>query len=248
MEKLHEVVTGGRYDLVVLDTPPTANAVDFLEAPQKMVALVDGPAIQIFLRGYERAGRFSFGLLTRGSAFVFRRLARFVGGAFLDDVAAFFGDMHALLGGFRQRAATVAALLHEPASAFIVVCTAEPRASQEAIALADRLQASELRPAAFVMDRMHHVNRGQRRAAARGLASADRSTNPARARQPRCWRAPGRRPRAWPPPTPPLSAQLRQRCGSEVPYVVVPLLSGDVHDLEALAELARRLAAPAQAP
>lgn len=249
MEKLHEVVTGGRYDLVVLDTPPTANAVDFLEAPQKMVALVDGPAIQIFLRSYERAGRFSFGLLTRGSAFVFRRLARFVGGAFLDDVAAFFGDMHALLGGFRQRAATVAALLHEPASAFIVVCTAEPRASQEAIALADRLQASELRPAAFVINRMHTasthaVSEEQLLEALRAQSIDDPCARAAATLLARSWTETQSMAAA----DAATLAQLRQRCGSEVPYVVVPLLSGDVHDLEALAELARRLAAPAQAP
>ncbi|MBK8480795.1 MAG: AAA family ATPase [Proteobacteria bacterium] len=246
MEKLHEVVTGGRYDLVVLDTPPTANAVDFLEAPQKMVALVDGAALQIFLRSYERAGRFSFGLLTRGSAFIFRRLARFVGGAFLDDVAAFFGDMHGLLGGFRQRAATVAELLHQPESGFIIVCTAEPRAALEAVALADRLLESELRASAFVVNRVRTaattaLDEENLREALRAQRIDDATGDEAAPLLARSWAQ-----------TQSMAAadaaaieHLRQRCGAAVPYVQVPLLPGDVHDLEALAALAQQLAAPA---
>lgn len=246
MEKLYEVVTGGRYDLVVLDTPPTANAVDFLEAPQKMVALLDGAALQIFLRSYERAGRFSFGLLTRGSAFVFRRLARFVGGAFLDDVAAFFGDMHGLLGGFRQRAAAVAELLHQPASGFIIVCTAEPRATLEAIALADRLRESELPAAAFVVNRVRTAAttalvEEDLREALRAQQLDDATADEAAPLLARSWA----QTQSMAAADAAAIASLQQRCGPALPYVQVPLLSGDVHDLAALAALAQQLAAPA---
>lgn len=250
MEKLHEVATSGRYDLVVLDTPPTANAVDFLDAPQKMVALVDGPALQIFLRSYEQAGRFSFGLLTRGSAFIFRRLARFVGGAFLDDVAAFFGDLHALLGGFRQRAAMVVELLHRESSSFVVVCSADPRATLEAEALGERLAASALRPAAFVINRVHHAAPTAAPSASElcdALRDAGVDGETSHALGPLLARSAAQS-QVLAAGDAAAIAELRRRCGEEVLYLAVPLLCSDVHDLPALAALAQQLARPGLAP
>src|SRR5262245_26969069 len=85
MAKLYEIVQTHNYDLVILDTPPTANALDFLDAPERLTAAIDSPAIQWFIKPYLAAGRFSLKALGLGASFVLRRLARFVGSAFLED-------------------------------------------------------------------------------------------------------------------------------------------------------------------
>ncbi|MBW2733700.1 MAG: ArsA family ATPase [Deltaproteobacteria bacterium] len=155
MEKLYELVRSDAYDLLVLDTPPTANAFDFLEAPAKMVALLDSPAVKLFVKSYETAGRLSFKLLSFGSRYVFRRLARFVGGAFLDDVAEFFADMHSLLDGFGQRAAEVTKLLKGEEVGFVIITTPDRRSIDQAQLFSERLAADGLAVGAVVVNRVH---------------------------------------------------------------------------------------------
>src|SRR5439155_843909 len=79
MAKLHTLDQDPRWDLIILDTPPTANALDFLDAPRKLTDAIDSPAIQWFIKPYMKAGRFSLKLIGRGGAFVLKRLGRFVG-------------------------------------------------------------------------------------------------------------------------------------------------------------------------
>src|SRR5262249_55870168 len=101
---LHDLARRGDYDLIVLDTPPTANALDFLQAPRRMAAAASSPAIQWFARPAEAGKRFSLQRLRSGSALVLRRLAKFVGSQFLDDVGAFLVDFQFVLAGFLARA------------------------------------------------------------------------------------------------------------------------------------------------
>src|SRR5256885_93842 len=102
MAKLYEIAGENRYDLIVLDTPPTANALDFLDAPERVSAAIDSPAIQWFVKPYLAAGKFSLKAVGMGAAFVLRRLARFVGSQFLEDMAQFFVEFNTVLGGFRE--------------------------------------------------------------------------------------------------------------------------------------------------
>lgn len=157
MEKLYGLVQRGGYDLLVVDTPPTANAMDFFEAPRKMVDLVGSPAVSLFLGGRSSAGRFSLKLLSRGAAVVFRRLTRFVGGAFLDDVAQYFAAMQVLLEGFRERAGEVAALLARPDVAYVIVASPDRRAVDEALRFFERFRdtGAEHSIAGFVINRVH---------------------------------------------------------------------------------------------
>src|SRR5262249_27250583 len=90
MAKLYEIAKQEPYDLIVLDPPPTANALDFRDAPERVSAAIDSPAIQWLTKPYLAAGKFSLKAVGMGAAFVLRRLARFVGSQFLEDMAQFF--------------------------------------------------------------------------------------------------------------------------------------------------------------
>ena len=84
MAKLHGFAQEGRYELIVLDTPPTANALDFLDSPEKLADAIDSPAIQWLIKPYLEAGHFSLKLVGMSGAFVLKRLAKFVGSEFLE--------------------------------------------------------------------------------------------------------------------------------------------------------------------
>jgi anion-transporting ArsA/GET3 family ATPase len=157
MAKLYDIVQTHNYDLVVLDTPPTANALDFLDAPERLTAAIDSPAIQWFMKPYLAAGRFSLKALGLGASFVLKRLARFVGSQFLDDMAQFFVEFNTILGGFRERASEVFNLLRQPDVAFVLVSSAEPMSVDEAIYFHDRLVESHMPLGAFVVNRVHQT-------------------------------------------------------------------------------------------
>ncbi len=154
MAKLHELASSGRYDLLVLDTPPTANALDFLDAPERVAQAIDSPAIQWFVKPSPN-GKFSLKSLGLGATFVVGRLARFVGAEFLDDVAEFVVEFNSILGGFRQRAEEVFALLRKPEVAFVMVSSAEPLSVDEASYFYRRLVESRMPLGAFVVNRVH---------------------------------------------------------------------------------------------
>src|SRR5262249_20266141 len=103
-------------------------------------------------------GRFSLKLLGRGGAFVLRRLARFVGSRFLEDIAQFLAEFNEVLGGFRQRAQEVFALLRSPLVAFVLVASPEPLAIDEAIFFYERLRGSQMPLGAFIVNRVHPVS------------------------------------------------------------------------------------------
>lgn len=244
MEKLHELTEAGSYDLLVLDTPPTANALDFLEAPRKMVDMVDSPAVSMFLRTYRAAGRFSFKLLTAGASLMFRRLSRFLGGDFLDDIAQFFADMQGLLEGFRDRAAKVIDLLSRDDVGFIIVTSPDPRAIDEAIALFERLLRSNMATVGIVINRVHplrpvHLDEATLAAALRdnaGLADEEaRRLSPlalaAHADMQRLAAVDARE-----------IARLKAYCGENLGYTEVPLFDEDIYDMAGLTKLGQYLA------
>jgi anion-transporting ArsA/GET3 family ATPase len=155
--KLYEISRANRYELIVLDTPPTSNALDFLEAPERMTEAIDSPAIHWFVKPYMEAGRFSLKAVGMGAAFVLKRLARFVGSAFLEDMAQFFVEFNAILGGFRERAKEVAEVLRRPDVAFVIVSGAETLTVDEAVFFYERLAASRMPLGGFVVNRVHHA-------------------------------------------------------------------------------------------
>ena len=148
MEKLNELDAEARYDALVLDTPPTRNALDFLDAPSRIARFVDSRALGIFLRP---GGRF----LGRGSSLLFRALQRITGVDVMEDISEFFQAFGDMAQGFRDRAKRVNALLAAPETAFLLVTSPAPDAVEEALYFRRRLAARDLPFAGVIVNRMH---------------------------------------------------------------------------------------------
>jgi anion-transporting ArsA/GET3 family ATPase len=154
MEKLHAVRQNPAYDLIVLDTPPTTNALDFLDAPEKLVQTIDSPAMRWFMQAFSSAGKLGLGLVGRGAQMVLKGLAKFTGGEFLDSIATFISDINDLFGGFTERARSVSNALRSPDVAFVLVTSPDPLAVREAVFFADKLATHGMRQAATVINRV----------------------------------------------------------------------------------------------
>jgi anion-transporting ArsA/GET3 family ATPase len=154
MEKLYAVRQNAQWDLIVLDTPPTTNALDFLNAPEKLVDAIDSPAMRWFMQAFSGAGRFGFSLINRGASMVLKGLSRFTGGEFLQNIATFIGDINDLFGGFTERAKQVSDALRSPEVAFVLVTSPDPLAVQEAIFFSDKLASSGLSQQGIVINRV----------------------------------------------------------------------------------------------
>ena len=148
--KLHELDAEGDYDVVVLDTPPSRNALDFLDAPGRLTSFFQGRAIRLLLRPAGLGGR----LLGAGTGAVFAILQRATGVDLLNDVAAFFRALGGMVDGFSERAARVEELLADPATRFVLVTSPEGGPRSEALFLARRLRASGMGLAAAVVNRV----------------------------------------------------------------------------------------------
>jgi anion-transporting ArsA/GET3 family ATPase len=151
---LYDFFNSGAFDLVVLDTPPTANALDFLDAPRRIAEAVTSPAVSWFARSTDTGGRFSLRRLRVGSALAISRIGRFVGSRFLDDLGIFLSDFQGVLGGFLERARAVEALLRHPQSGFLLVLAPELPAVNEALYFFERLSQAGLSLDAFVANRV----------------------------------------------------------------------------------------------
>ena len=154
MAKLHDFDRTGTWDLIVVDTPPTAHALDFLDAPRKLSEAIDSPAIDWFrkLQG-DQGSRWS--LVGKTGAFVLKRLAKFVGSKFIDDLGIFFTEFNDILGGFRSRAEETFALLRQPRVGFLLVASPEPMAVREALTFHERLVTAGMPFVGFVVNKVH---------------------------------------------------------------------------------------------
>ncbi|MBV8758573.1 MAG: ArsA family ATPase [Deltaproteobacteria bacterium] len=154
MAKLHDFDATGQWDLIVVDTPPTAHALDFLDAPRKLSEAIDSPAIEWFrkLQGGSGSG---WSLVGKTGAFVLKRLAKFVGSQFIDDLGVFFTEFNDILGGFKTRAEETFALLRQPRVGFVLVASPEPMAVREALFFHERLITAKMPFVGFVVNKIH---------------------------------------------------------------------------------------------
>ncbi len=157
VERLFEVDREGRFDRVILDTPPTAQALDFLEAPDRILGFLDSGALKVAqYPWFDQQGRLRpvrrFGGLGRG---VERYLDRIVGLDLLRDIAEFFRAFGPLYGGFRQRASEVKALLSAPTTAFVLVAGPGEERIADCLFFARRLREAGYRLAAVLVNQMH---------------------------------------------------------------------------------------------
>jgi anion-transporting ArsA/GET3 family ATPase len=133
MERLHQLVSTGRYDRVVLDTPPTRNALDFLDAPGRLVRFLEGRSLRMFLRPGLRAGRVGLRIAGRGANVAFAALERLTGVALLRDISEFFLAFEGMVDGFHDRAEAVANLLRSERATFLVITAPAEEPIDEAV-------------------------------------------------------------------------------------------------------------------
>ena len=156
MEKLYALYRGGQYDLVVLDTPPTSNALDFLDAPNRMIDFLDSDAARWFSAGaVSSAGRVGLRMFQAGSAYAGKVLARFTGQGTLEELGRFLGALGGMYQGFKERAAAVKALLASDQAAFVVVTSPSPLPMEEAQHFHQLLTRARMPVAAVVANRVN---------------------------------------------------------------------------------------------
>ena len=143
MEKLYEIREQRTYDLIVLDTPPTANALDFLTAPDRLEDFLGSQTAKWMVQGAKAAGRFGLGLL-KLNTFVMRGLNRFVGADMLLNLLEFIQSFHEMYAGFKARAARVREILRSPDVAFVVVTSTDRASIDEAIFFHDQLKRGQM--------------------------------------------------------------------------------------------------------
>ncbi len=244
MEKLGQIHADaqerGTYDLIVVDTPPSRSALDFLDAPERLSSFLDGRFIRLMLAPAKGPAR----LMTAGLGLVTGALTKVLGAQVLTDLQTFVAALDTVFGGFRARAQRTYALLQAPGTAFVVVAAPEPDALREAAYFVERLNGDRMPLAGLVVNRASPGPRG-RLSAEEALAAAERidarkGTGEAGPLTAGLLRLHADRMRSLA-----REAQLRARFTAAHPGVataVVPALASDVHDLRGLRRVGELLA------
>lgn len=245
VEKLVAVRDGGAYDLIVLDTPPTANALDFLDAPERLIDALDSAAMRWFVQAFQTTGKLSLNLLARSAAAVLRGIGKITGGGFLEDMAEFLAELNDLFSGFKERANRVRQVLRSEGVAFVLVTSPAPMSIREVLYFAERLRESNMPRSAFIVNRLRlspHFAEDRPRVDAIGERLASLGLDFGQDGPDRVARAHADAVRLAS-----LDARhvrtLEQATENAVPVVRVPELATDVHDLARLGNLSDVLVA-----
>ena len=153
MEKVLSVLSDERFDVIVLDTPPAADALDFLDAPERLIETLDSAALRWIADVFTRSGRMGVSIFARSIALVLRGVARLTGRGFLEHLAEFIARVNELFGGFRERAERVALAFRRPDFAYVLVAAPASAALDAAAFFADRLERLGMRADALVVNR-----------------------------------------------------------------------------------------------
>ncbi|MFG2557677.1 ArsA family ATPase [Streptomyces sp. NPDC048496] len=172
MEKLGQLRARNEWDLIVVDTPPSRSALDFLDAPKRLGSFLDGTFIKLLMAPAKMGGRAGMKFLNVGMSMMTGTLGKLLGGQFLRDVQTFVAAMDTMFGGFRTRADATYRLLQAPGTAFLVVATPERDALREAAYFVERLAAEDMPLAGLVLNRVHGSD-AARLSAERALAAAE---------------------------------------------------------------------------
>lgn len=155
MEKLSQLAASDQWDLVVVDTPPSRSALDFLDAPQRLSSFLDGRMIRL-LSAPARAGGFGLRKVVGGAVgLAAKGVSTIIGGQMLNDAAAFVQAFETMFGSFRERSRATYELLRRPSTAFIVISAPEPDALREAAYFVDRLSTENMPLVGLVLNRTH---------------------------------------------------------------------------------------------
>ncbi|HEY4097335.1 MAG TPA: ArsA family ATPase [Baekduia sp.] len=236
--KLYELDRSGRFDVIVLDTPPSRNALDFLDAPDRLTGFLEGRALRLFLAPSGIAAR----VVGRGTSVVFSVLRRVTGVDLMDDLSVFFGALSGVMDGFRERATAVKALLADPATTFLIVTSPEREPVEEAIFFRGKLREAGMPFGGLVINRVHPLASGAEsddadEAALAAELGGDVALARKVARTLREFRVLAHRDSE-------SVARLTRELDEPDP-ILVPHLDGDVHDVDGLVAVHRHLFADA---
>lgn len=244
-ERLYDVVASGRYDLVVLDTPPVKNALDFLDSPGRMAKFLDRQIMKWFLTPYEEDRVFGKRLMLGTSAVVYRLLGNIFGREFLDELSVFFTLFRDIYDGMRERHEAVSSLFSDRGTSFVVVSGPTEPSVDVASFFLDELRARKLPIGAVVVNQVHRCSSVVPDVETL-VGAAAREADPQHAAQVVArLGAAHRRLRELAALEASWVEQLRRSARSTVPMVEVPRRAGEVHDLPALLDLHRFLFGPA---
>jgi anion-transporting ArsA/GET3 family ATPase len=151
ISKLYELYRERDFDVIVLDTPPSRNALDFLDAPTRLLGFLEGRALKVFVA----PGGLTARLFGRSTALVFAIFARVTGVDMLGDLSRFFRSVSGVIDGFAERTRAVAALLRDPSTTFFIVTSPEPEPADEAIFLAEKLTARGMSHGEVIVNRVN---------------------------------------------------------------------------------------------
>jgi anion-transporting ArsA/GET3 family ATPase len=253
MEKVFELSERDDFDLIVVDTPPSQHALDFLEAPRRLLEFLDSRLVQMLLHPAFAAGRFGFRLFQRGTERVLRVIERVSGVSFLEDISEFLLAFEGMSEGFRERAREVQARLVGPDSAFVLAASPAAQSTRHALGMLDRLEAARVPLAGVIVNRAHLwlaagstpdrvPTAGLDREAETALAAAFAELGTSAEDAARAALACADGYAAWVRSDAESTARLETRVGRLGGFIRrVPELAGDVHDLDGLAQIADRL-------
>ena len=172
MEKLGQLRRADEWDLIVVDTPPSRSALDFLDAPQRLSRFLDGRLIRLLTAPTKAGGRAYMKVVNAGLGMLTGVVSKILGAQMLRDVQTFVAALDTMFGGFRERAEDTYRLLQAPGTAFLVIATPEPDALREASYFVERLSQDRMPLAGLVLNRVHS-SPATRLSAARSLAAAE---------------------------------------------------------------------------
>jgi anion-transporting ArsA/GET3 family ATPase len=158
MEKLSQLRARNEWDLIVVDTPPSRSALDFLDAPARLGRFLDGRMLRLLLApARSTGGRSVFTLVTASFGFFSKLVDKILGAQLITDLSGFVGSLDSMFGGFRERSEQTYRVLQAPETAFLVVAAPEPDAIREADYFAGRLEKERMPLAGLVVNRVHEV-------------------------------------------------------------------------------------------
>ena len=172
MEKLGQLRRADEWDLIVVDTPPSRSALDFLDAPQRLGRFLDGRLLRLLVAPAKLGGRTGLRMLNAGFGLVTGAITKIIGSQLLRDVQTFVSAMDTMFGGFRERAEYTYRLLRAPGTAFLVIAAPEHDALREASYFVERLEQEDMPLAGLILNRVHR-SPAARLSAARSLAAAE---------------------------------------------------------------------------
>jgi len=156
MEKLGQLRAQDEWDLIIVDTPPSRSALDFLDAPSRLGRFLDGRMLRLLAAPARSGGRSVFSLVTASFGLFSKLMDKILGAQLITDLSGFVGALDSMFGGFRERAEQTYRILQAPETAFLVVAVPEPDAIREADYFAGRLAAEKMPLAGLLLNRVHH--------------------------------------------------------------------------------------------